>query len=81
MTSNPSLRDISYVEKNFTYSIPDLPESKYYVQLFIDSLSEKCMYGTYWKYGGNNFNTFPSHWWFNESSFEIKNYIIHNQQK
>ncbi|CAF1348755.1 unnamed protein product [Rotaria sp. Silwood1] len=32
-------------------------------------------YGTYWEYGGNNFNSFPPHWWHNRSSFTIDNYI------
>ncbi|CAF1498278.1 unnamed protein product [Rotaria sp. Silwood1] len=33
------------------------------------------MYGTYWKYGGNNFNRFPSHWLVNGSSFKVDNYL------
>ncbi|CAF3412796.1 unnamed protein product [Rotaria socialis] len=64
----------SYVTKHFPYSIPDSPQSKYYVQLLVDSPPLGCMYGTYWKYGGNVFNSFPSHW-LNGSSFKIENYI------
>ncbi|CAF3696117.1 unnamed protein product, partial [Rotaria sp. Silwood1] len=62
---NSSSREISYVMQHFPYANPDSPQSKYYVQLLIDSPRLYCMYGTYWKYGGNNFNRFPSHWWFN----------------
>jgi hypothetical protein len=52
---------------------------KYYVQLLTDSPSLNCMYGTYWKYGGNNFNSFPSHW-LNGTSFKIKNYLSFNYE-
>ncbi|CAF4501911.1 unnamed protein product [Rotaria sp. Silwood2] len=54
--------------------MPDSPQSKYYIQLLVDSLPSSCMYGTYWKYGGNTFNSFPSHW-LNGASFKIDNYI------
>lgn len=76
----------SFVMEHFPYSMPDTPQSKYYVQLLL--LSPKslgCQYGTYWKYGEQNFNNFPFHWWINASSFEIKNYMnfyypmIHSQ--
>ena len=66
--------EISFVMKHFPDAIPDSPESKYYVQLLTDSAPAGCMYGTYWQYGGNVFNSFPSHW-VNGSSYEIKNYI------
>ncbi|CAF1166337.1 unnamed protein product [Didymodactylos carnosus] len=76
---NPPQREYSFVMKNFPYAIPDSPESKYYVQLssYQNSSSHvlSCLYGTYWKYGGNVFNSFPSHWWYNTSSFEISNYL------
>ncbi|CAF4703128.1 unnamed protein product [Rotaria sp. Silwood1] len=72
---NSSSREISYVMQHFPYANPDSPQSKYYVQLLIDSPRLYCMYGTYWKYGGNNFNRFPSHWWFNTSSFTVDNYL------
>jgi hypothetical protein len=64
--------------KHFRYSIPDTPQSKYYVQLLLISPSSSvdCQYATYWTYSGRNFNEFPTHWWINESSFEIKkNYM------
>ncbi|CAF0960564.1 unnamed protein product [Rotaria sordida] len=68
-------RETTYVMKHFPYAIPDSPQSKYYVQLLIDSPPLGCMYGTYWKYGGNVFNSFPSHWWVNRTSFHVENYI------
>ncbi|CAF3583911.1 unnamed protein product [Rotaria sp. Silwood1] len=68
-------RETSYVMKNFPYAIPDSPQSTSYVQLLVDSAPLGCMYGTYWKYGGNVFNSFPSHWWFNRTSFQVDNYI------
>ena len=72
-------RETSYVEKNFSYAPSDSPQSKYYVQLLTDSPSLSCMYGTYWKYGGNNFNSFPSHW-LHGTSFKIKNYLHFNYE-
>ncbi|CAF2249276.1 unnamed protein product [Rotaria magnacalcarata] len=71
--------EISYVMEHFPYAIPDSPQSKYYVQLLVDFPPLNCMYGTYWKYGGNTFNSFPSHWT-NGTSFEIKNYIKFNYE-
>lgn len=44
----------------------------------IDELNQQlfsCKYATYWKYGEKNFNNFPSHWWFNGSSYNITNYM------
>ena len=67
-------RETSYVLQHFPYAIPDSPQSRFYVQLLIDSPPLGCMYGTYWKYGGNTFNSFPSHW-LNGTSFQIGNYI------
>jgi hypothetical protein len=72
-------RETTYVEKHFSYAPLDSPQSKYYVQLLIDSPPLGCMYGTYWKYGGNTFNSFPSHW-LNGTSFEIKNYLKFNYE-
>lgn len=66
--------ETSFVLKNFPYAIPGSPQSKYYVQLLVDFPPLNCMYGTYWKYGGNTFNSFPSYW-LNGSSFEINNYM------
>jgi hypothetical protein len=71
---NPPQRETAYVMKHFPYAIPDSPQSKYYVQLVVDTQPVGCMYGTYWKYGGNTFNLFPSHW-VNGTSFTVKNYI------
>ncbi|CAF1429433.1 unnamed protein product [Adineta ricciae] len=66
----------SFVMQHFPYAVPDSPQSKYYVQLLLRTPpSLGCQYGTYWKYGEQNFNDFPVHWWVTESSFEIKNYI------
>ncbi len=64
----------SFALKHFPFADTDTPQSKYYVQLLIDSPSFACAYGIYWKYGRNNFNSFPSHWT-NGTSFEIKTYI------
>jgi hypothetical protein len=75
LTYGTSGRETSYVMKHFSNAIPNSPESKHYVQLLIDSPPLGCMYGTYWQYGGNVFNSFPSHWWFNRTSFEIMNYM------
>ncbi|CAF0858110.1 unnamed protein product [Adineta steineri] len=69
-------RTSSYVSKKLPYTIPDTPESKYYVQLVTNSVPSDCFYGTYWKYGGNAYNSFPAHWWVNHTSFEIKSYNI-----
>ena len=70
-------QEISFVAEHFPFAIPDSPQSKYYVQLELNyAPSFSCVYGTYWKYGVNNFNNFPSHWWVNASRFEIKNYMI-----
>ncbi|CAF2716645.1 unnamed protein product [Rotaria sp. Silwood2] len=66
--------ETAYAMKNFPYSIPDSPQSKYYVQLQDKFPDTGCRYGTYWKYGGSNFNAFPAHW-SNGSSFEIKSFI------
>lgn len=66
--------ETSYVYQHFPFAVPDSPQSKYYVQLLIDNPPFNCIYGTYWKYGGNTFNSFPSHWT-NGKSFEIKNYL------
>jgi hypothetical protein len=72
-------RETSYVAKHFPYTTSDSPQSKYYVQLSTDSPPLHCMYATYWKYGGNNFNSFPLHW-LNGTSFEIKNYLKFNYE-
>jgi hypothetical protein len=68
-------RETSYLMEHFPYAIPDSPQSKYYVQLLIDSPPLGCMYGTFWKYGGSTFNSFPSHWRINSSSIRVENYI------
>ncbi|CAF4289827.1 unnamed protein product, partial [Didymodactylos carnosus] len=52
------VRETAFIMKTFPYSIRDSTQSKYYVQLLIDSPPLCCMYGTYWKYGGNIFNLF-----------------------
>lgn len=65
----------AYAMKHFPYALPDSPESKYYVQLSVVSEPYGCMYGTYWKYGGNQYSAFPEHWWPNLTTFEIKNYM------
>jgi hypothetical protein len=58
---NSTSRQTSFLMEHFPYAVPDSPQSKYYVQLLIDSSTASCKYGTYWKYGTNNFNinTFP----------------------
>lgn len=66
--------ETSYLMRHFPYALPDSPQSQYYVQLLVDSPPLGCMYGTYWKNGGNLFNSFPSHWT-NGSFIEIKNYF------
>jgi len=72
---NPPQRQYSFIMQHFPYAIPGSPESKYYVQLTLTSPSNGCMYGTYWTYGGNVYNAFPSHWYHNSSSFTVDNYI------
>jgi len=51
-----------------TYAIDEVNQRAY-------SPRRACMYGTYWKYGGNQFNSFRAHWWPNLTTFEIKNYM------
>ena len=70
----PSLTLFSYVLKHFPYPPPDSPQAKYYVQLVNLSSPNSCAFGTYWKYGRDAPNSFPSHW-ANGTSFEIKNYM------
>jgi hypothetical protein len=77
---NSTRQDTSYVEQHFPYAVSDSPQSKYYVQLLIESPNLGCQYGTYWKYGGNNFNTFPARWWSTLNSFEIKTYLEFNHE-
>ena len=75
----PSLTQTAYVMKHIPYAAPDSPQSMYYVQLSSIAPDNSCMFGTYWKYGGNMLNFFPSHW-LNDKSFEIKNYMNFNYQ-
>jgi hypothetical protein len=67
-------RQTAFVMKHFPYADPDSPQSKYYVQLLVEFPPLNCLYGTYWEYGGNIYNSFPSRW-LNGNSFEIKNYM------
>jgi hypothetical protein len=55
-------RETSYVMKHFPNATSDSPQSDNYVQLLVDFPPFNCIYGTYWKYGGNTFNSFPIHW-------------------
>jgi hypothetical protein len=75
----PSLRLFAYVLKHFPYAPFDSPQSKYYVQLVNLSSPNSCAFGTYWKYGGDVSNSFPSHWT-NGTSYEIKNYMNYNYE-
>lgn len=67
--------ETSYVMKHFPFAPPDSPQSTYYVQLSVNSPPLDCQYGTYWKYGGNQYNSFPAHWWVNLTTYEIQNYF------
>lgn len=64
----------AYVFQNFPYAPAGTPQSQNYVQLITTLNSKSCVYGTYWKYGGNSYNYFPTHWQ-NTTSFQIKNYL------
>jgi hypothetical protein len=75
----PSLTVFAYVLKHFPYAPTDSPESKYYVQLVNLSSPNSCAFGTYWKYGGDVSNSFPSHW-VNGTSYEIKNYMNYSYE-
>ncbi|CAF1568640.1 unnamed protein product [Rotaria sordida] len=75
VTYGATVRETSYLMKNFPYTIPDSPQSKYYVQLLVDTPSNSCQYATFWKYGGSTFNSFPLHWQLNASSIQVDNYI------
>lgn len=76
----PSLTTIAYVLKHFPYAPADSPQSKYYVQLLnLSSSDSSCVFGTYWKYGGDVSNSFPVHW-ANGSSYKIKNYMNYNYE-
>ena len=77
ITLSSYARETSYVMKHFPNSTSDSPQSKNYVQLLVDFPPFNCIYGTYWKYGGNTFNSFPTHW-VNGTSCEVKNYIQFN---
>ena len=55
------MKESSYAYQHFPFAVPDSPQSKYNVQLLIDYPPLNCMYVTYWKPGGNTFNSFPSH--------------------
>ena len=72
----PSLTEFAFVMKHFPFAVPNTPQSKYYVQLSNLSSADSCIYGTYWKYGGDMLNLFPSHW-LDQKSFEIKNYMAY----
>jgi hypothetical protein len=72
-------QETTFAMKHIPFAVPDSPQSQYYIQLLIDSSPLGCMYGTYWRYGGNIFNSFPSHW-LNGTSFEIKNYVKFNYE-
>ena len=72
---SPTLTQYAFAMKNFPFAIPDSPQSKYYVQLKLNSPSNSCNYGTYWKYGDYLSSAFPSHWNFNDSSFKIDNFV------
>ncbi|CAF3697230.1 unnamed protein product [Rotaria sp. Silwood1] len=61
--------------KHFPYAIRDSPESKHYVELSTSNISDRCFYGTYWKYGGGSYTGFPAHWYYNMSTYKIENYI------
>lgn len=71
------MRQILYALKKFPYPAPDSPQLKYPVQLNVFYPWFECFYATYWKYGKNTVNSFPSHW-LNNGSFEIRNYINFN---
>ncbi|CAF1198381.1 unnamed protein product [Rotaria sp. Silwood1] len=68
-------KQYSLVMKNFPYPISVSPQSKHYVQLCVSVSPSDCIYETYWKYGGNCFNSFSLHWCHNSTSFKIENYI------
>jgi hypothetical protein len=68
-------QETTFAFKHIPFALPDSPESKYYVQLLIDSPPFRCIYGTYWEHGGCTFNSFPSDWAINRTSFEIKEYL------
>ena len=66
-----------YVFQHFPHSPADTPQSRHYVQLATALDSKSCAYETYWTYGRNSFNLFPSHW-NNQTSFQIGNYLNMN---
>ena len=74
LTYGAKSTEMSYLMQHFPYALPDSPQAQYYVELLIDPPPLSCMYGTYWKNGGNLFNSFPSHW-VNGTFIEIKNYL------
>jgi len=72
--SSSSPTTTAYVYQHFPDAPVDEPQSKYYVQLATGFYNDSCLYGTYWRYGGNEFNYFPTHW-DNFTSFQIKNFL------
>ncbi|CAF2542996.1 unnamed protein product [Rotaria sp. Silwood2] len=77
-TINSLQAQYAFAIKQFPYTIPDSPESKYYVQLISYFPSNSCMYGAYLKHDGFSFNSFPLHWNSNSTTFKIENYIKFN---
>ncbi|UJR19645.1 hypothetical protein I4U23_022779 [Adineta vaga] len=64
--------------KQFPYAPSDSPQSKYYVELSLNSPPGTCRYGTFWIYGGFFYNKFPSHWLSNSTSISVMNYLPNN---
>ncbi|CAF1309250.1 unnamed protein product [Rotaria sp. Silwood1] len=74
-TPRGSEQRYNFVMQHFPYTIPNSPESKHYVELTTSNTSNSCYYGTYWKYGVGTYTSFPSHWYYNMTTFKIGNYI------
>ncbi|CAF1484041.1 unnamed protein product [Rotaria sp. Silwood1] len=64
----------AYVMQHFPYAIPDSPESKYYVQLDVYE-PIYCEYTAIWKHGSGMHDSFPEHWYYGGTSYNITNYI------
>ncbi|CAF3000187.1 unnamed protein product [Rotaria sp. Silwood2] len=74
-TSRASGQRYGFVMQHFPYTIPNSPESKHYVEMATSNTSNSCYYGTYWEYGVGTYTSFPSHWYYNMTTFKIGNYV------
>jgi hypothetical protein len=69
----------AYAMQHFPYTTPNSPESKNYVQLEIYE-PQYCVYTAIWRYGSGMHDSFPEHWYYNTTYYQIGNYIEFNSK-